>query len=82
MTSEDLLAAWGETVEAFLDPGSPERQALDPELVTTSRLSPQGLAAALEAVLGGVRSGPAGALLAEAEELPQGGGLVLAILAS
>ncbi|HET9229107.1 MAG TPA: acyl-CoA reductase, partial [Thermoanaerobaculia bacterium] len=45
-------------------------------------LSPQGLAAALEAVLGGVRSGPAGALLAEAEELPHGGGLVLAILAS
>ena len=82
MTSEDLLAAWGETVEAFLDPRSPERQALDPELARTSRLSPQGLAAALEAVLGGVRSGPAGALLAEAEELPHGGGLVLAILAS
>lgn len=80
--SEDLLAAWSDTVEAFLDPGSPERRALDPELARTSRLSPEGLAAALEAVLGGVRRGPAGALLAEAEGLPQGGGLVLVVLAS
>ena len=82
MTSEELLAAWGETVEAFLDPGSPERRALDPGLAQTSRLSPQGLSAALEAVLGGVRAGPAGALLAEAEGLPKGGGPVLVILAS
>ncbi|MEA2561530.1 MAG: hypothetical protein QOH06_3034 [Acidobacteriota bacterium] len=80
--SEDLLAAWGETVEAFLDPGSPERRALDPELAKTSRLSPEGLAAALEAVLGGVRTGPAAALLAEAEGLPRGGGQVLVVLAS
>lgn len=83
--SGDLLSAWGDTVEAFLDPGSPERRALDPELARTSRLSPEGLAAALEAVLGGVRTAPAAALLAEAEELPRGahgGGPVLAILAS
>lgn len=83
--SEDLLAAWGATVEAFLDPGSPERRALDPDLARTTRLSPAGLAAALEAVLGGVRTGPAGALLAEAEAVPpeaRGGGPVLAILAS
>jgi hypothetical protein len=80
--AEDLLAAWGETVEAFLDPGSPERRALDPELARTSRLSPEGLAAALEAVLGGVRTGPAGALLAEAEGMPLGGGPVLVVLAS
>lgn len=78
----DLLAAWGETVAAFLDPGSPERRALDPELARLTRLSPEGLAAALEAVLGGVRTGPAAALLAEAGTLPQGGGPVLAILAS
>lgn len=78
----DLLAAWGGTVEAFLDPGSPERRALDPDLARTTRLSPEGLAAALEAVLGGVRTGPAAALLAEAETLPIGGGPVLAILAS
>lgn len=80
--SGDLLAAWGETVEAFLDPGSPERRALDPGLARSSRLSPEGLAAGLEAVLGGVRTGPAGALLAEAEGLPAGGGPVLAVLAS
>lgn len=80
--SEDLLAAWGDTVEAFLDPGSPERRALDPGLVRSSRLSPEGLSAALEAVLGGVRTGPAAALLAEAEGLPRGGGPVVAILAS
>lgn len=80
--SEDLLAAWGDTVEAFLDPGSPERRALDPGLANTSRLSPEGLAAALEAVLGGVRTAPAAELLAEADGLPRGGGLVLVVLAS
>jgi hypothetical protein len=80
--SADLLAAWGDTVEAFLDPGSPERRALEPDLARLTRLSPEGLAAGLEAVLGGVRPGPAAALLAEAETLPAGGGPVLAILAS
>lgn len=82
VTDEALLAAWGETVEAFLDPGSPERRALDPKLAKTSRLSREGLAAALEAVLGGVRTGPAAALLAEAQGLPRGGGSVLVVLAS
>jgi hypothetical protein len=82
ISSADLLAAWGETVEAFLDPGSPERCALDPDLARLTRLSPEGLAAGLEAVLGGVRTGPAAALLAEAETLPAGGGPVVAILAS
>lgn len=80
--SSDLLAAWGATVEAFLDPGSPERRALGPDLARTTRLSPEGLAAGLEAVLGGVRTEPAAALLAEAETLPLGGEPVLAILAS
>lgn len=80
--SEDLLAAWGDTVEAFLDPRSPERQALDPGLARSSRLSPEGLSAALEAVLGGVRTAPAAALLAEAEGMPRGGGPVVVILAS
>jgi hypothetical protein len=82
VTDEELLAAWGETVEAFLDPGSPERRALDPKLAMTSRLSREGLAAALEAVLGGVRTGPAAALLAEAQGMPRGGGSVLVVLAS
>lgn len=80
--SADLLAAWGDTVETFLDPGSPERRALDPDLARSSRLSPEGLSAALEAVLGGVRSGPAAELLSEAEGLPKGGGPVAVFLAS
>lgn len=64
--ADDLLAAWGETVDAFLDPASPERRALDPELSRLCRLSPQGLAAGLEAVLGGVRREAAAALFAAA----------------
>jgi hypothetical protein len=82
ISSEDLLDAWSDTVEIFLDPGSPERRALDPGLARTSRLSREGLSAALEAVLGGVRRGPASELLAEAEALPWGGGPVLVVLAS
>lgn len=67
LPSEALLAAWTETVEAFRDSGSPERQQLDPELSRLCRLSPEGLSAGLEAVLGGVRRNPAVALFAEAE---------------
>lgn len=63
---DDLLAAWAETVDAFLDPASPERRALDPELARRCRLSPEGLAAGLEAVLGGVRRDAAAALFAAA----------------
>ncbi|HSN88991.1 MAG TPA: hypothetical protein VL025_19660, partial [Thermoanaerobaculia bacterium] len=66
LSTEDLLAAWAETVEAFLDPASPQRQELDPALARTCRLSPQGLAAGLEAVLGGVRREPAAELFARA----------------
>jgi len=84
-----LLAAWGETVEAFRDPGSPERQALDPDLARLCRLSPEGLAAGMEAVLAGVsgvREGPAAALFARAREVQRSpGGMgapVLAVLAA
>lgn len=66
LPAEDLLAAWAETVEAFLDPASPERRELDPALARTCRLSPEGLAAGLEAVLGGVRREPAAELLVRA----------------
>jgi hypothetical protein len=86
----DLLAAWAATVDVFLDPGSPERRGLDPELARLCRLSPEGLAAGLEAVLGGVRREPAAALLAQADALraasPQvsqtSGGPVLVVLAA
>jgi hypothetical protein len=78
----EILGAWAETVEVFLDAGSPERRGLDPELSRLCRLSPEGLAAGLEAVLGGVRREPAAALLAEAEAVPSGSGPVLIVLAS
>jgi hypothetical protein len=66
LPAEDLLAAWAETVEAFLDPASPERRDLDPALARACRLSPEGLAAGLEAVLGGVRREPAAELFVRA----------------
>jgi hypothetical protein len=80
----DLIAAWAATVETFLDPGSPERRGLDPELSRLCRLSPEGLAAGLEAVLGGVRREPAAALMDQAQDLAQAApaGPVLVILAS
>lgn len=40
---EDLVAAWNDTLAAFLDANSPERRNLDPNLVQTSGLSPAGL---------------------------------------
>ena len=64
--ADDLLAAWAETVDAFLDPASPERRALDAELARRCHLSPEGLAAGLAAVLGGVRRDAAAALFAAA----------------
>ncbi len=77
-----LLAAWAETVEAFLDPGSPERRALAPVLARRCRLSPEGLAAGLAAVLGGVREAPATALFDRVRGFSPGPrGLVLAVLA-
>ena len=55
LPAADLAAAWGSTVEAFLAPSSPERREIEAPLAERCRLSPPGLAAALEAVLGGVR---------------------------
>jgi hypothetical protein len=80
-----LLDAWSATVEAFLDPDAPERRALAPPLATLCRLSPAGLDAGLEAVLGGVRRGPAAALLERAAALGKAhpaGEPVLVVLAS
>jgi hypothetical protein len=83
-----LLAAWSDTVLAFRDPASPERRSLDPDLARLCRLSPAGLAAGLEAVLGGVRGGPAAALFERARSIRSAGdrapgaGPVLAVLAA
>ena len=80
----DLLDAWAEAVEVFRDPSSPERQGLDPELARLCRLSREGLAAGLEAVLGGVRREAAGELLtaADAHRSDAPRGPVLVVLAS
>lgn len=73
LDDETLLAAWGETVEAFLDPDSRERRAIEAELVELTGLSPAGLRAGLVAVLGGVRRQPhAEALFARAAAMRSG----------
>ncbi len=53
------LEVWNETLAAFLEPGSPERSALLPRLLVSSRLSAEGLTEALEVVLGGAMGGSA-----------------------
>lgn len=52
---ERLVEVWGETIETLLDRGAPERHELVEALVPLCRLSPAGLEAGLDAVLGGVR---------------------------
>jgi hypothetical protein len=65
---DELVFAWEGTVDAFLDTDSAERRALDPGLTHAARLSPAGLQAGLEAVLGGQRGAPLRALAAAARE--------------
>jgi hypothetical protein len=81
---ERVLAAWDRTVELFRDPLSAERRALDPRLVSACALSPQGVAAGLEAVLWGVRRAPAQRLLAAARAAngASARGLTLVVLAA
>lgn len=66
--SQALLDAWCDTVETFRDPRSAARQALDPSLARLCQLSPAGLDAGLEAVLGGVARQPARQLLSQATD--------------
>ncbi len=81
LAQDRLIAAWSDTVEAFLDPKSPERRSLDPHLLGSCRLSPEGLGAGLAAVLGGVREPAFRSLLAAAVSRGPSSGFVLAILA-
>lgn len=62
----ELLDAWQDAVAAFRDPRSPERERLDPALTRLTALSPAGLAAGLEAVLGGVAGTHAAAVFERA----------------
>jgi hypothetical protein len=66
LSDEDLLTAWSAAVEAFLDPAAAERRSLELPLAALCGLSPAGLAAGLEAVLGGVRRASAAGVLAQA----------------
>lgn len=81
LRTAELIAAWEAAVEDFLDPGSPPRRELEAVLPRFCRLSPEGLEAALEAVLGGVRGEPlrrlAGAAAPAADGRP-----VVVVLAS
>lgn len=43
VSDHELLAAWNDTLGAFLDAASPERRELDPDLLQATGLSPQGL---------------------------------------
>jgi hypothetical protein len=67
---ERRLDLWEETVAAFLEPGSPERSALLPRLLASSRLSPEGLTEGLELVLGGASGRAATEMARRAAALP------------
>ncbi len=69
LTDAALLGAWNGAVAAFLDPDSAERRAIQEDLVRNTRLSPEGLEAGLQAVLGGVSGEPVEHLFAEARTL-------------
>lgn len=54
-TSDDqLLAAWNDTLAAFLDPGSPERRQLDSGLLQATGLSQAGLDHGLRSIGAGL----------------------------
>ncbi len=55
VTSDDqLLAAWNDTLAAFLDPGSPERRQLDSGLLQSTGLSQAGLDHGLRSIGAGL----------------------------
>lgn len=78
----DLRAAWSATVEDFRDPGSPVRCQLDPQLAERCALSSQGLAAGLEAVLGGVRDEHAARIFSEARDNASGEPILVVLAAN
>ncbi len=70
LSLEERLRAWEATVEVFRDPGSSARQSLDTTLAQICRLSPAGLTAGLESLLGGLTGAPLRRLAAPAPCLP------------
>lgn len=75
------LAAWCAAVEAFRDRASAEREALRAPLLAATGLSPAGLDAGLEAVLGGVREPAARRVFQAARERRAPAEPVLVVLA-
>lgn len=71
---EALETAWLATVERFRDPATEERRRLEPALVATTGLSPAGVTAGLETVLGGVAGEPARELFRQAVARRRGDG--------
>ncbi len=63
-SSRDLLAAWNDTLTAFLDPTSAERRQLDPDLLQSTGLSPAGLDHGLRTIGNGMLGEPAATELA------------------
>ena len=59
LATDDLLAAWNDTLAAFLDPASPERRELDPDLLQSTGLSPAGLDRGLRTIGAGMAGEPA-----------------------
>lgn len=79
---DELRAAWEETVAAFVNPDSAERRDLDPALARLCGLSPAGLQAALEVVLGGVSGSSTLPLIERAATVGEGPSPLLVILSS
>lgn len=67
--NDHLVEAWAATVAELRDPASALRRRLDKPLARLTRLSPHGLAAGLEAILGGVSREPARRIFEEARNL-------------
>ena len=61
--TEQLLAAWNDTLITFLDAASPERRELDPDLLQSTGLSPAGLSHGLRSIGEGMRGDAAAAEL-------------------
>ena len=63
ISDDDILTTWNDTLAAFLDAGSPERRALDPDLLAATGLSTEGLQRGLESIGAGMLGEPAAAEL-------------------
>ncbi len=70
---DDILAAWNGTLAAFVDPNSPERRELDPDLLAATGLSPAGLDRGLRTIGAGMAGEPAAGSLRRAPKQHEDG---------